>query len=146
MDSRESEVSGEFMEMWRDDRFSGVRQNFQIGDIVEITESSLLTLLWSDGRESGEIWDIAKGDRLRIAKDVLVFLSGIDPDDVPLVKAIGMGQIGHDITLTRNGEGSGFWSRGHGSMGDRLSKLAESLLPANIDEQEDGSGLCIIVM
>lgn len=146
MNSRESEVSEEFMEMWRDDRFSGVRQNFQIGDIVEITESSLLTLLWSDGRESGEIWDIAKGDRLRIAKDVLVFLSGIDPEDVPPVKAIGMGQIGHDITLTRNGEGAGFWSRGHGSMGDRLSKLAESLLPANIDEQEDGSGLCIIVM
>lgn len=146
MNSRELEVSEEFMEIWRDGRFSGVRKNFQTEDIVEITKSSLLTLLWSDGRGAEEIRDTAREDRLRMAKDTLVFLSGITPEDVPLVKAIGMEQIGHDITLTRNGEGAGFWSRGHGSMGDRLSKLAEDLLPASVEELEDGSGLCIVVM
>lgn len=30
-------------------------------------------------------------------------------------------QIGHDFTLTRNGHGTGFWDRGLGDRGDRLT-------------------------
>lgn len=35
-------------------------------------------------------------------------------------------QIGHDFWLTRNGHGAGFWDRGHGELGDKLSDLAKT--------------------
>lgn len=34
------------------------------------------------------------------------------------------GQAGHDFWLTRNGHGAGFWDRGLGERGDRLTKAA----------------------
>lgn len=40
-------------------------------------------------------------------------LAGIDP-----------GQAGHDFWLTRNRHGVGFWDRGLGEVGDRLTKAA----------------------
>jgi len=33
---------------------------------------------------------------------------------------------GHDFWLTRNGHGAGFWDRGLGAVGDRLTKHAKS--------------------
>jgi hypothetical protein len=36
------------------------------------------------------------------------------------------GQIGHDLWLTRNGHGAGFWDRGLGDIGERLSDAARS--------------------
>ena len=35
-------------------------------------------------------------------------------------------QAGHDFWLTRNGHGAGFWDRGLGEAGDRLTALAEA--------------------
>ena len=35
-------------------------------------------------------------------------------------------EIAHDFWLTRNGHGAGFWDRGMGELGDRLTELAES--------------------
>jgi hypothetical protein len=32
---------------------------------------------------------------------------------------------GHDFWLTRNGHGAGFWDRGLGALGDRLSKASK---------------------
>ncbi len=37
----------------------------------------------------------------------------------------GPEQAGHDFWLTRNGHGAGFWDRGIGVLGDRLSKAAK---------------------
>ncbi len=34
-------------------------------------------------------------------------------------------QAGHDFWLTRNGHGAGFWDRGLGELGERLSKAAK---------------------
>lgn len=33
---------------------------------------------------------------------------------------------GHDLWLTRNGHGAGFWDRGLGAIGERLSKAAKA--------------------
>lgn len=33
-------------------------------------------------------------------------------------------QTGHDFWLTRNGHGAGFWDRGYGEAGDRLTAAA----------------------
>lgn len=32
-------------------------------------------------------------------------------------------QVGHDFALTRNGHGAGFWDRGLGEVGDKLTTL-----------------------
>ena len=34
-------------------------------------------------------------------------------------------QAGHDFWLTRNGHGAGFWDRGMGELGQRLSKASK---------------------
>ncbi len=34
-------------------------------------------------------------------------------------------QAGHDFWLTRNGHGAGFWDRGLGEQGDRLTKASK---------------------
>jgi hypothetical protein len=34
-------------------------------------------------------------------------------------------QAGHDFWLTRNGHGAGFWDRGHGELGKRLSEACK---------------------
>lgn len=41
-------------------------------------------------------------------------------------------QHGHDFALTRNGHGAGFWDRGYGPVGDRLTDAAESYGEADI--------------
>jgi hypothetical protein len=35
-------------------------------------------------------------------------------------------QAGHDFWLTRNGHGTGFWDRGLGEIGERLSKASKA--------------------
>ncbi len=49
---------------------------------------------------------------------------------------------GHDFWLTRNGHGAGFWDRGLGVLGDRLSKHAKSFGPADLVLGDDGFIYC----
>lgn len=46
-----------------------------------------------------------------------------DPDVLADLEATGqtLEQCGHDYILTRNGHGAGFWDRGYGAAGDRLT-------------------------
>ncbi len=48
-------------------------------------------------------------------------------------------QSGHDFWLTRNGHGAGFWDRGYGPVGDRLSAAAR--VYGSIDVIPDGDRL-----
>lgn len=51
------------------------------------------------------------------------------------------GQAGHDLWLTRNGHGAGFWDRPElesGALGDRLSKLAKALGHVDLYAGDDG--------
>lgn len=41
-------------------------------------------------------------------------------------------QFGHDLWLTRNGHGTGFWDRGTGSKGEALTEAAKELGEATI--------------
>jgi hypothetical protein len=45
---------------------------------------------------------------------------------------------GHDLWLTRNGHGAGFWDRGAGDAGDRLSAAASALGESLIYVGDDG--------
>lgn len=45
---------------------------------------------------------------------------------------------GHDFWLTRNGHGAGFWDRGLGAVGDRLSKACEAYGTVDLYLGDDG--------
>ena len=47
-------------------------------------------------------------------------------------------QMGHDLWLTRNGHGAGFWDRGLGEVGERLSDLARSMGEQSLEVGDDG--------
>ena len=44
--------------------------------------------------------------------------------------------FGNDFWLTRNGHGAGFWDRGMGDLGNRLSEVARSFGEANVYEAD----------
>lgn len=54
-------------------------------------------------------------------------LDGINPE-----------QIGHDFWLTRNHHGAGFWDRGLGDVGDRLTKAAQAYGSSDLYVGDDG--------
>lgn len=49
------------------------------------------------------------------------------------------GQAGHDFWLTRNHHGAGFWDRGLGDLGDRLTKAAQVYGAADLMVDAEGT-------
>ncbi len=47
-------------------------------------------------------------------------------------------QAGHDFWLTRNGHGAGFWDRGLGALGERLSKESKPYGSCDLYVGDDG--------
>ena len=47
-------------------------------------------------------------------------------------------RAGHDFWLTRNGHGAGFWDRGLGALGDRLTAAAEVYSSVDLYVGDDG--------
>jgi hypothetical protein len=47
-------------------------------------------------------------------------------------------QFAHDFWLTRNGHGAGFWDRGQGEPGDRLTALSKPYGEAHLYVGDDG--------
>ncbi len=45
---------------------------------------------------------------------------------------------GHDFWLTRNGHGAGFWDRGLGELGDKLTSATEKYSEAHLYVGDDG--------
>jgi hypothetical protein len=83
--------------------------------------------------------DIAPNTLAAMQEDLDSFLSA-NSDDVSLfVEATGLSweYVAHDFWLTRNRHGAGFWSRGAGDVGRRLTdaahKYGESFLYAGDD-------------
>jgi hypothetical protein len=111
--------------------------NWSTDEVAEVVWSALGTAAWCqvyevEVSEDGESelvpaddWsadDIAAVTAANLAWEVVEFChdyaedirdSGLTPE-----------QVGHDFMLTRNGHGAGFWDRGLGAVGDRLSEGA----------------------
>ena len=60
-----------------------------------------------------------------IRADVVDFVLGNTPDCVAYAEGLSAADIGHDFMLTRNSHGAGFWDRGLGELGDRLTAAAK---------------------
>jgi hypothetical protein len=61
-------------------------------------------------------WDDLYGNEDEVDED--------DPEAPAVVKQMDPEQAGHDFLLTRNHHGAGFWDRGLGERGDRLTANA----------------------
>lgn len=55
---------------------------------------------------------------------------------------IDIEQAGHDFWLTRNGHGTGFWDRGLGDLGERLSKACKPYGSVDLYVGNDGEVHC----
>ncbi|GAG51329.1 unnamed protein product, partial [marine sediment metagenome] len=55
-----------------------------------------------------------------------------------LLDGLDDGQVGHDIWLSRNGHGAGFFDRGYGEKGDKLQDMARDMGTAHIYVGDDG--------
>lgn len=100
------------------------------GDIMgqeeyEILESYLEAALWTEEDEIGHasISEVSDESREKANQDVLNFMQQAGP----LLDGIEPEQVGHDLWLTRNGHGAGFWDRGLGEIGDQLSEIARAM-------------------
>lgn len=49
-------------------------------------------------------------------------------------------QIGHDFNLTRNRHGAGFWDRGWGRLGERLTAIAHAYGSQSLEAWTDSAG------
>lgn len=59
-------------------------------------------------------------------------------DDLQAADA-SAGQHGHDFWLTRNRHGAGFWDRGYGAVGDRLTAAAHAYGSSDLYVGDDGA-------
>lgn len=84
--------------------------------------------------------DLAPRFLANVRDEVADFVGGLAQDDVDAFLASqGAEQLGHDFFLTRNGHGAGFWDRGLGELGDRLTSAAKVYGEASAELLEDGT-------
>ena len=100
--------------------------------------------LWSSTDEDGEPYD--SGDRTlsdharsELTKDAARFAF----NNAMLLDEHGdYAQAGHDLWLTRNGHGTGFWDRELGELGDQLTAASEKCGECNLYTGDDGKIHC----
>lgn len=61
-----------------------------------------------------------------VQEDCVNFLTLLDGEGVDHA-VVPAERMGHDLWLTRNRHGAGFWARGYGELGDVLTKWAHSM-------------------
>jgi hypothetical protein len=125
--------------------------------IDDITRSYAETALWSslnsdsvhcggDNPDAGEnldadygVDDIAPATWEAMNTDVRDFVLANLADFVAYLAAGRDAEsFGHDFWLTRNGHGAGFWDRGLGDLGDRLSGAAKVYGECDLYVGDDG--------
>jgi len=106
-------------------------------EIMDIINGYLEAALWTEKDMIGEVnidSDVSDDAKIDAYTDIKNFTSqagnlinGIDPE-----------QIGHDLWLTRNGHGVGFWDRGLGDVGEKLSDIARNMGEKHVFWGEEG--------
>lgn len=78
--------------------------------------------------------DLAPETVAAITAEVVDFLEANAAD----VATLEPGQVGHDLYLTRNHHGAGFWDRGLGEVGERLTAAAHAYGTSDLYVGDDG--------
>lgn len=87
--------------------------------------------------------DIAEEALVSMRADCVAFLEEAleIARDYPVLKLadpLNEERIGHDFWLTRNGHGAGFWDRGYGELGDKLTAAAKAYGSSDLYAGDDG--------
>jgi hypothetical protein len=77
---------------------------------------------WTDESDWQDEWTLTLAGERELSADLYAFLD--DADVARDVADLSPESVGHDFWLTRNGHGAGFWDRGLGELGERLSAAA----------------------
>lgn len=123
-----------------------VRAILIMGGIMEYLDTFfqqyLETALWSSTDDQGKpmddtysVSDISEESKTEAREQCQAFIS-LNAKD--LEQHGDAGQAGHDFWLTRNGHGAGFWDRGLGDLGDRLSAASKSYGESDLYIGDDG--------
>lgn len=80
------------------------------------------------------IEDISSGTMRVMYEDCVDFILA-NRDDL---KGLEPAQAGHDFWLTRNGHGAGYWDRGLGESGDRLTAVSKVYGGVDLYVGDDG--------
>ena len=96
-------------------------------DVQGVVSGYLACALWTATDENGEpldkmfsLEDFHEEARSQATSDCAAFCE----QNAELLSEMEPSQIGHDLWLTRNGHGAGFWDRGLGEVGEQLSQAA----------------------
>lgn len=120
-------------------------------NLEEFHRAYMVAALWSSTDDDGEplddafsIDDISEECKAAMLESCKDFIESNAPDLAKYGAKMACEQwtaedrAGHDFWLTRNGHGAGFWDRGLGALGDRLSKAAKVYGSAGLYVGDDG--------
>lgn len=120
-------------------------------NIDQFTHAYMFAALWSSTDEKGEPLDannseidIAPETAAKMRADCEAFIAANAADLESYAEQLGNEQwspselAGHDFWLTRCGHGSGFWDRGLGELGKRLSAAAHAYGSVDLYVGDDG--------
>ncbi len=123
--------------------------------IDAFTRGYLEAALWTSDPDPGsgqwyehDDWTIDNIDPKSLARAIEVCkdfqdANREDLDEVSDTYHVDDSQHGHDFWLTRNGHGVGFWDRGYGDVGRRLSDASKVYGSADVMGPETGdNGAC----
>ena len=106
----------------------------------QILAQYLIAALWSSSDDKGHpldinyaIEDIHDSAIKQAVKDIDQFIDKAGD----LILNMDETQLAHDFWLTRNHHGVGFWDKGLGEIGDKLTDLAESFGECDIYVGDD---------
>lgn len=113
--------------------------------IDKVIDAYKICALWASPEdEEGELLDslytlddLSIEAAMTMQSDVEGFL-GICAERGLDVSVLTPEQVGHDFFLTRNRHGAGFWDRGLGELGEKLSDVAHSFGDCNLYAGDDG--------
>lgn len=95
---------------------------------------------WTDSDEISEATGYGEGVERAMEQDAERFADE-NAEDIEMA-GLAPEQVGHDLWLTRNGHGAGFWDRGLGEIGERLSKAANAYGEVSLVTGDDGLIYC----
>lgn len=116
-------------------------------NLETVFQHYLVAALWSSTDDNGDplddahgIGNIAPESVAAMREDVADFINAqqIDLDASGLCDE----QIGHDFWLTRNHHGAGFWDRGLGAVGRRLTDACQPYGRVDLYVGDDGRVYC----
>lgn len=99
-------------------------------NLAEVLDGYVTAALWSTHDGDGDpldagysVFDIDEESIAKAKNACALFVVAAGP----LLDDMDPGQVGHDLWLTRNHHGVGFWDRGLGDKGEALTRLADAI-------------------